>query len=189
MGTYGRNFEFRITPTEEERHGRVYLTGGADVPIGVPLVIATNATPSDLWTDALPATLATGAQPFKRGLCGIGVYEHIDFNGADPSLTLYSDKDLIPLQRLVQLTAGPNTKVVFTNTAARTFMGVRSYAARTMVAGMGATPTVKVGDLLSPGTGTDAAGYWAVNGTAANAWLVVTNVDTARQMVEAEFAV
>jgi hypothetical protein len=89
----------------------------------------------------------------------------------------------------VQLTAGPNTKVVFTNTAARTFMGVRNYKGRTMVAGMGATPTVKVGDLLSPGTGTDAAGYWAVNGTAANAWLVVTNVDTARQMVEAEFAV
>lgn len=189
MGTYGRNFEFRITPTEEQRHGRVYLSGSTDVPIGVPLVIANNAVPSDLWTDALPASLATGAQPFKRGQCGIGVYEHIDFNGADPSLTLYSDKDLIPAQRLVQLTAGPNTKVVFTNTADRTFMGVRNYKGRMMVAGMGATPTVKVGDLLSPGTGTDAAGYWAVNGTAANAWLVVTNVDTARQMVEAEFAV
>jgi hypothetical protein len=53
---------------------------------------------------------------------------------------------------------------------------------------MGATPTVKVGDLLSPGTGTDVAGYWAVNATAANAWLRVTNVDAARQMVEAEFA-
>lgn len=186
MGTYGRNFEFRITPTEEERHGRVYLGGATDVPIGVPLVIAANATPSDLWTDALPAALATGAQPFKRGLCGIGVYEHIDFNGADPSLTLYSDKDLIPAQRLVQLTAGPNTKVVFNNTADRTFMGVRNYKGRIMVAGMGATPTVKVGDLLSPGTGTDAAGYWAETASAANAWLVVTNVDASRQEVEAE---
>jgi hypothetical protein len=189
MGTYGRNFEFRITPTEEERHGRVYFDGANAVPIGVPLVVAANATPSVMWTDALPSTLATGAQPFKRGLCGIGVYEHIDFNGFDPSLTLYSDIDLIPTKRLVQLTAGPNTKVVFTNTTARTFMGVRPYPARMMVAGMGATPTVKVGDLLSPGTGTDAAGYWAVNATAANAWLVVTNVDAARQMVEAEFAV
>jgi hypothetical protein len=188
MGTYGRNFEFRITPTEEQRHGRVYLDGSNAVPIGVPLVIAANATPSEMWTDALPATLATGAQPFKHGLCGIGVYEHIDFNGSDPMLTLYSDIDMIPVKRLVQLTAGPNTKVVFTNTTDRTFMGVRNYKGRMMVAGMGATPTVKVGDSLSPGTGTDAGGYWAVNGTAANAWLVVTNVDAARQMVEAEFA-
>ncbi len=187
MGSYGRNFEFRITPTEEQRHGRVYLSGTNPVPIGVPLVVAANATPSDLWTDALPASLATGAQPFKHGLCGIGVYEHIDNNGFDTALTTYSDRDLIPAGRLVQLTAGPNTKVVFTNTAQRTFMGIRNYAARMMVAGMGATPTVKVGDLLSPGTGTDAAGYWAVNGTAGNAWLVVTNVDAARQMVEAEF--
>jgi hypothetical protein len=188
MGTYGRNFEFRITPTEEERHGRVYFAGASPVPIGVPLVIAAQAVSSDMWTDALPATLATGAQPFNHGLCGIGVYEYIDYNGFDPELTTYSDRDIIPVQRLVQLTAGPNTKVVLTNTAARTFMGIRPYAARMMVAGMGATPTVKVGDLLSPGTGTDAAGYWAVNATAANAWLRVTYVDTARQSVEAEFA-
>ena len=188
MGSYGRNFEFRITPTEEERHGRIYFNGANPIPIGTPIVVAASATPNEMWTDALPATLATGAQAFKHGMCGIAVYEHIDYNGYDPALTLYSDIDLVPVKRLVQMTAGPNTKVVFTNTTARTFMGIRNYAGRIMVAGMGATPTVKVGDYLTPGTGNDTAGYWAVNATASNAWLVVTNVDAARQLVEAEFA-
>jgi len=187
MGSYGRNFEFRITPTEEQRHGRVLFNGNNPVPIGVPLVIAPGATPDPAWTDALPATLATGAQPFNHGLCGIGVYEHIDLNGYDTALYGYSDIDLIPVKRLVQLTCGPNTKVVFTNTTTHTFMGVRTYQGRMMVAGMGATPTVAVGDYLTPGTGTDAAGYWAETASAANAWLRVTNVDAARAMVEAEF--
>jgi hypothetical protein len=188
MGTYGRNFEFRITPTEEQRHGRVLFAGATPVPIGVPLVVADNAVPDAAWTEALPATLATGAQPFDHGQCGIGVYEHIDINGYDPALYGFSDIDMIPVKRLVQLTAGPNTKVVFTNTTAHSFMGVRNYTGRIMVAGMGATPTVRVGDLLTPGAGNDTAGYWAVNATAANAWLRVTSVDAARQMVEAEFA-
>lgn len=187
MGSYGRNFDFRITPTEEERHGRVYLNQGAAVPIGVPLVIAAGATPSDLWTDALPATLATGSQVFRRGLCGIGVYEHIDYNQLDPEYYTYSDRDTIPNGRLVQLTCGPNTKVVFRNTTATTFMGTRDYAGRIMIAGMGATPTLQVGDYLTPGTGNDVAGYWAETATPANGWLVVTNVDAARQEVEAEF--
>jgi hypothetical protein len=82
MGTYGRNFEFRITPTEEQRHGRVLFAGATPVPIGVPLVVADNAVPDAAWTEALPATLATGAQPFDHGQCGIGVYEHIDINGS-----------------------------------------------------------------------------------------------------------
>lgn len=186
MGTYGRNFEFRITPTEEQRHGRVIFAGASAVPIGVPLVVASGATPDPNYTNALPANLATGAQPFAHGLCGIGLYEHIDFNGHDPALTLYSDLDLIPVKRMVQLVSGPNTKVVFTNTADHLFMGTTQYKGRTMVAGMGATPTVAVGDYLTPGVGTDAGGYWA-EGTAANGWLRVTHVDAARQLVEAEF--
>jgi hypothetical protein len=55
-----------------------------------------------------------------------------------------------------------------------------------MVAGLGATPTLQVGDYLTPGTGNDSAGYWAETASAANAWLVVTLVDSARQEVEAE---
>jgi hypothetical protein len=186
MGSYGHNFDFLVVPDEDDRGGRYYLNQANAVPIGAPLVVAANATPADLWTDALPATLATGAQAPKQGMAGIAVYEHIDFNGLDPEYYTYSDRDTVPVQRLVQLVSSPGVKVIFTNTADRTFLGTRQYKGRTMVAGMGATPTVKVGDYLSPGTGTDAAGYWA-SSTAANAWLVITNVDPARQTVEAKF--
>lgn len=185
MGSYGRNFEMRITPTEQQRRGRIVLTG-ADTPIGAPLKIADGATPSEAFTKALPAALATGSQAFKRGFTGIGIYEHLDFNQFDPEYTTYSDRDLMPNGKLVQLIIGPNVKVVFRNTADRKFLGTRDYKGRLMIAGLGATPTVAVGDYLTPGTGTDAAGYWAETASAANAWLVVTSVDASRQEVEAE---
>jgi hypothetical protein len=82
------------------------------------------------------------------------------------------------------MVSGSEVKVVLRNTADRTFLNTRSYAGRVMVAGLGATPTLAVGDYLTPGTGDDDAGYWA-EGTAANGWLVITNVDAARGEVEA----
>lgn len=187
MGSYGRNFDFRIVPDEDDRKGRVYLASGTNVPIGAPLVIAAGATPSTSLTGALPATLATGAQAPKQGFSGIGIFEYIDFNQLDPNYYTYSDRDTLPVGRMVQLVSSPGVKVVFRNTVARTFLGTRDYAGRIMIAGLGATPTVAVGDLLTPGTGNDSAGYWAETNSAANAWLIVTNVDVARQEVEAQF--
>lgn len=187
MGTYGRNFEFRIVPIENDRKGRYVLGGSTPVPIGAPIVVPADATPDSAFTDALPVELATGGQPFKQGFTGILVYEHIDFWEQDPLYTTASDIDTAPVGKLVQLASGAHDKVVFRNTSARSFLGTRDYAGRVMVAGMGATPTVAVGDLLTPGTGTDADGYWATTQTAANGWLVVTNVDPGRQEVEAQF--
>lgn len=187
MSSYGRNFEFRVTPTEQQRRGRVVLSNsGTDVPIGAPLRIADDATPDTGFTDALPAALATTAQDFKRGFCGIGIYEHIDYNQLDPVYTTYSDRDTMPDGRLVQLISGPSVKVVLRNTEDRTFANTRSYSGRVMVAGMGATPTVGVGDWLTPSTGNDTAGYWEATATESEAWMVVTKVDVARQEVEAE---
>lgn len=186
MGSYGRNVEFRVVPLEYQRRGRIILDEGSDVAIGAPFIIADDAPTDPMWTDALPATLATGAQTPKRGLSGLGIYEHLDFNQVDPQWVTYSDKDLIPNGRQFQLISGHGLKVVFRNTADRTFMGTRDYPGRVMVAGMGATPTVTVGDFLTPGTGDDDSGYWAVS-TSANGWLRVTNVDALRQEVEAEF--
>jgi hypothetical protein len=187
MASYGRNFDFRVTPMEYMRRGRFFLDQGADIPIGVPVATADAAPPSLGYTEALPAKLATGAQAPRKALCGLAVYEWIDFNGLDPQIYGYSDRDTIPNGKLIQVISGVGVKVVFKNTADHTFMSQRSYKGRMMVAGMGATPTVKVGDHLSPGTGTDAAGYWAVNATATNAWLRVSHVDAQRQEVEAEF--
>jgi hypothetical protein len=188
MGTYGPNFDFRVIPEEESRRGRIVLENGSDVPIGAPLIVANGATPSTIFTGALPAALATGSQAPKRGFAGIGLYEWIDLNQLDPLYYTYSDRSTIPDGRLCQLISNPGGKVVFRNTAARQFLGIRSYAGRTMVAGMGATPTVTVGAYLTPGTGDDTNGYWATTSTAANAWLIVTRVDTARHEVEAELA-
>lgn len=186
MGSYGRNVDFRVTPLEMQRRGRIILDEGNDVAIGAPFIIADGADSDPLWTDALPATLATGAQPPRRGLSGIGIYEWLDFNGLDPEYYAYSDRDMIPNGRQFQLISGVGVKVVFRNTDDRKFMGTRDYAGRVMVAGLGATPTVKIGDFLSPGVGDDDSGYWAVS-TSTNGWMRVTNVDALRQEVEAEF--
>ena len=54
-----------------------------------------------------------------------------------------------------------------------------------MVAGVSiATPTVAVGNFLTPGTGNDTDGYWAETSDAAEAWLVVTAIDAATDTVE-----
>jgi len=185
MGTYGRNFDFRIVPDEDDRQGRFFLNQ-VDVPIGVP-VVASGAVSSAL-TDAQPVVLATSAQaPPRPGRGGIVVYEWIDLYGTDPLYNTYSDRDLVPQGKLCQVIAGPGLKVVFTNTVARSFLHQRNYPGRVMVAGATiATPTVVAGDLLSPGVGDDTNGYWVETQTPGEAWLVVTNVSASRREIEAE---
>jgi len=188
MGSYGRNFEFRFPPETENRSGRFYLqNAGATVPIGAPVTV--DASPVESALGLLPVSLATGATATPRpGMGGIAVYEYgpAAFAGNDPYLTTYSDKDTVPAGAALQVVSGQEVKVVFTNTVSNTFLATRTYASRTMVAGVGgATPTVTVGNLLTPGTGNDSAGYWAATGTAANAWLVVTKVDNTRGECEA----
>lgn len=188
MGTYGRNFEFRIPPTHGQRLGRFYVpTTGTRLPIGVPVVATAGEDVNNLGLQ--PVTLAAAGTAPKPGQSGIAVYEYgpAAFAGDDPFYTTYSDKDLIPLGAAIQVVSGTDVKVVFTNTDATSFLGTRDYAARTMVAGTGATPTVVAGDFLSPGTGNDTDGYWAEEATAADAWLVVTRVDAVRKEVEAQF--
>jgi hypothetical protein len=187
MASYGRNIEFRVPPVHGQRGGRYAAPAGVDLPMGVPVKVADGAAETALGL--LPVALATGAQAPKVGTCGIAIYEYnsgIDLGGVDPVLTTYSDRDTIPRGRAIQVISGDRVKVVFTNTEDRTFLTARNYEGRVMVAGMGATPTLQVGDFLTPGTGDDTAGYWA-EGTAANAWMVVERIDVARQEVEARF--
>jgi hypothetical protein len=195
MASYGRNFDFRVPPRSGERTGRNVLTdtglsGGTSVPIGAPVVYDSAEGVNDDFTAARSFKLATGAQAPAPGRCGILVYEHAPaaFAGDDPFLTTYSDKDTAPVGKLVQVVSGDTVKVMLKNTADRTFLNTRDYTGRKMVAGLGgATPTIAVGDYLTPGTGNDTAGYWAETGSATNAWLVVTAVDNDRAEVEAQF--
>lgn len=186
MSTYGRNFEFRVPPVHGQRGGRYASPDSSTLLVmGAPVVHDGN-DPDDLGR--LVMELATGAQaPPKSGLGGIAIYEHglgYDVAGNDPALTTYSDYDTIPKNRGIQVIAGERIKVVLKNTEDRTFLQTRDYEGRTMVAGLGATLTLAVGDYLTPGTGNDTAGYWTETADVANAWLVVEKVENDRLAVE-----
>lgn len=188
MTNYGKNFEFRAQPDGASRSGRFYLTGSTDIPIGVPVKYDSGSAEDALGL--LPVVLATGAQARPHpGMGGIVIFEHAPsaFAGVDPFLTTYSDIDKALHGKAVIVVSDPEVKVVLRNTSATTFLNTRTYAARKMVAGLGATVTLAVGDYLTPGTGNDTDGYWAETATESQAWLVVTKVDNTRGEVEARF--
>ena len=178
-----RNFEFRVSPDGGQRGGRYVLGGSTDLPLGVPVV--TNDTVDSLGRSEVELATGEQAKPLS-GEGGILVYEEIMYQGVDPVLTTYSDMDTVPVGKAVQVVNGGEVKVALTNTEDGNFLGRTGYpAGRIMVAGVSiATPTVAVGDYLTPGTGDDDNGYWAGTSTAANAWLVVLNVDYDTDTVE-----
>lgn len=188
MTAYGPNFEFRVSPKPNNRSGR-YKNGTPVIPIGVPVVVAA-ASPQDAYGRTAFA-LATGAQVRpKPGQGGIACYEYAfeAFEGRDPYLTTTSDLDTVPSAAPCQLVNGDDVVVVLRNTIARTKLG-RPYPGRIMVAGLSiATPTLAPGDLLTPGTGTDGAGYWAETSVEANAWLYIVKINSSRGEVEARMA-
>lgn len=190
MSNTGRNVEILSEPDHKHRLGRYRLKDGLSVPIGVPLQVA-SATPDA--QGRLTLELATAASAPKAGSNGIGLYIW-SFNalrGNDPFLTDPSDKDYIPTAKPCQLLFGDEIRWRFRNTTAHTFprnAGTgRAYTARVMVAGVSlATPTVAVGNLLTPGVGNDTDGYWAETADATLAWLRVTAVNGTTGECEAQ---
>ena len=159
----------------------------------VDLTVTPDATGRQTLKLATQAALSvvdeSSAAALVPGQAGILVYEYgpAAFAGFDPYLTTYSDLSVVPLGASAQVISGdPTTKVTFTNTVASQFLGIRSYPARTMVNGFGATPTVAVGDYLVPGAGDDTDGYWQSQASPVGAWLVITHVDSVRLQVEAQ---
>lgn len=183
-----RNFVFRKSPDAKERGGRYALAGSTVLTSGVP-VVATTGTDE---VDRQLVVLATGEQAKpKVGLGGIAVFENIDFIGTPLGQTTFSDVDQIVPGDAVQVVTGTagTVKVAFTNIASGgTFINRPNYPkGRIMVAGVSqATPTIAVGDYLTPGIGNDTDGYWQETSNAANGWLVVTKVDSELGLVEAE---
>lgn len=193
MGSYGRNFDFRVMPFGAGRGSRFLLSTSADIPIGAPVKYDSGVSTTSFGPDnaVIGVSLATTAQDAPRaGLGGIAVYEHAPaaFAGTDPVLTNYSDMDLCPKGKLIQVINGTQTKVVLTTTLASTFLQTRSYTGRVMVAGLGGATTGDpvVGSLLTPGVGDGTSGYWAVTATASEAWLVVTAASQTHLEVEAK---
>lgn len=203
--SYGRNFDFRVLPKASARMARFAApqtllsgsgTGGGTaagsacgaglLPNGAPVVFDSSAGLDG--TGRQIVKLPSEAAAPVPGLSGILVYEYgpAAYAGHDPYTTTYSDMDSAPLAAAVQVVSGDlNTKVVLTNTSARTFLGIRSYPGRIMVNGLGATATVAVGDYLVPGKGNDVDGYWESQSSATGAWMIITAVDTTRGEVEA----
>lgn len=199
MGQYHRNFEFRNPPRDGQRPGYFIspnaLDGGGNpitpILIGQPILVDTTQQPDSVY-GLQPVKVATGAQAPVPGMCGVAIYEFKNdeaYAGQDPFLTTYSDLPYVPPAQALIMVGGPFTEILLRNTSSLTFLNTRTYAPRTMVAGLGATPTVSVGTLLTPGTGTDAAGYWQPTLTASQGWAVVTAVDTVRGEVVARLLV
>lgn len=170
-----RCFHFLEGPRPEDRLGR--FVAGDDLVIGAPV-----ASPNAVNVDAngqLTVDYATQASAPRKGLSGILNWENptADFPGLDPALTRPVDVDVAPTGVSVQVCSGDYVRVRLANIAARTFY-TRPYTARNMVAGLGgATPTVEVGELLTPGPGTDIGGYWQVTTDLTKAWLRVTAIN------------
>lgn len=181
------NFEFRVPPQSGERAGRFHVaTSGTRIPIGAPVVMTAAGTPDGRGLQ--PVTLVTGTTAPIRGKHGILVYEYKGeeaYANMDPLLTTPSDLLDAPLGAAVQVVSGPDIKVVFRNTDDETFLATRAYDGRVFVAGIGATPSLAVGDYLTPGVGDTTDGFWTENATASNGWFCVTKIDLARQEVEA----
>lgn len=201
MSTYHRGFEFRVPPAHGQRHGQ-YIgpvgPSGTQLLIGAPVVadFTQSADPSYGGIGTAPGSLqpvvaAAEASAPVQGASGVCVYEFKSpesYAGFDPYLTTPSDLAFVPFNSAVMVIASREVTVLFRNTPAETFLATRFYPTRIMVAGLNqATPTVVPGCYLTPGVGTDAAGYWEVTTTQSLAWLRVTAVDYTRSEVEARF--
>lgn len=182
MSSYGRNFDVRIPPVGGQRASRYSVA--AETPIGVPVVTSGS---QDTMGRSVVAVAAENADKPAPGKGGVLLFEAGPdaFRGSDPALTVYSDISTAPAGKAVQVINGDTVKIVLKNTANRTFLHSRTYTGRMMVAGVGATPTLAVGDFLCPGVGNGTSGYWKKTTDPAKAWLVVTSVDSTRDEVEA----
>ena len=174
-----RNFEYRVSPRGPERGSRYVLKADEAAPRtkGVPV-----KTTGDFDAQGRAVvSLVTGAQDKpKAGQGGILDFELFRKEGLDNYIQTYSDYDTVEAGTPVQVVTGENrVRINYRNTEDGSFYSRAGYpAGRIMIAGVSiATPTVALGDYLTPGTGNDTAGYWAETSDIDEAWLVVQRVD------------
>lgn len=167
--SYTRNFGFRSFENIV-RDGRHKTPSGSSWLIGTAVCVDPDNAGDLKRPDA--------AQDPSQG-CGILVYEHIQYQGVDPALTTYSDMETVPPKSYAQMVHGQGSKVWFKNTSDKDLYDGRTQTGQTLVAGVGATPSVVVGDYLTPA----ADGTWE-EGTATNGWLYVEHVDNTTGVVE-----
>jgi hypothetical protein len=188
MGSYGPNFNFRISPHPQDRLGQ-FCTGDTAMYVGTPVV---GTGEYDAGGCEIVEYAAEDAAKPLPGRGGILVYE-VDpnfYRGYDADLTTPSDvANIAPAGKAVQVVRGQNCQVELTNTAESVYLNSRTYPEFVMVAGLGATSSVAVGDYLTPNDATDdpiTNGFWKETADAANGWLVVVSVDPERDQLVAQ---
>lgn len=180
---YSRNFGFRSFENIVRLGRQRTPKTGSNIVLGAPVEVDPD-NPGFLKLAAAGAAVSPGA--------GVLVYEHITvagvggFNGIDLSLTSQSDPPLntAPLGQYAQIVHGIGTKIWLKNTADKPLYDGRTQVGFTVVAGLGATPTIAIGDFLTPaGDGT-----WKEASGGDGQWLYVEQVDTVAGRVECRFA-
>ncbi len=162
-----RNAQFLVSPRHGERGSRFVLDTASDaLPQFVPVVV-TGAN-DGLGRAVVELATDSGGNKDKPlpGQGGILVYEQFRYDGSDTAITTYSDKDTVDAGSPVQVITGAgHVKIAYRNTSAATFYTRADYpTARVMVAGVSiATPTVAVGNMLTPGVGNDTDGDGSVD--------------------------
>ena len=178
--SYTRNFGFRdFTGIIRDGRNKVPATGlVAPDNAGFLIGTAVSVDPANPGYLVRPAAAAA-----PTALSGIVIYEHIQFQGVDPFLTTQYDPpfQVAPLGRYAQMIKGRGVKVWFKNTLDKPLYDGRIQAGVSLVSGLGgATPTIAVGQYLTPA----ANGLWAV-GNATNGWLQVEYVNNTTGLCEA----
>lgn len=170
---YSRNFGMRgFENIVRDGRFRAPRTG-TPFKIGSPVVV----------DPANPGFMAqAGAGAARSALCGVVVFEHIQYKGVDTALTTAYDAPFndVPLGVYAQIVHGPGAKVWFKNTVEKTLYDGRVQPAVTLLD----TTDLEVGDYLVPAAnGT----FVAAADTATDGWLQVEQYNPTTGLCEARF--
>lgn len=115
--SYTRNFEIRRYTGSLTRDGSLKTPAGSSLRLGT-IVEPDFANPGQLK--------AAGASVARAAGVGVLWFEHIQYQGVDPNLVLYVDRDTAPGANYVQVISGESVKVVYKNTVAANLVDGRS---------------------------------------------------------------
>ncbi len=152
-----RNGRFRTPPT------------GTPFKIGAPVVIDPDK----------PGLMKAAGAAAKTAGAGIVVFEHIQMQGIDASLSTTADLDFVPTGRYAQIMHGAGTKVWFKNTDDKVLYDGRTRDGGSLLTGD--ISALKPGDGLVP----DGAGKYKKAAAGDDAWLTVEQVNPSAGLVEA----
>lgn len=153
--SFTRNFEIR------RYAGTLVRDGSLKTAAGSALVLGTLVVPGVGGNAGKVVATSAATDNLSKGV-GVVWYEHIQYQGVDPNLVLYMDRDTAPANALVQVLWGKGVRVQYTNTPLVTLADGRTRAARTLV---GSASGAAIGKYLEPAAG----GLLAVSSTAAGA--------------------